>query len=289
MTDVFISHSSHDRTLVLDLAEQLKEAGFPCWVDVESIPDGWSWVREIEKAIGACRAMIVVMSEQARASEWVEREVLMALEQGKPILFMRIDDAPLPLYMINRQYIDYRKRPTSAIRRLKDALGKVWKSSSATPASTPPAKYAPTPNTENFFKYLEQYNDMRASTIAALELFLWAREHTDALTFSGKAQPAFHANLWIGVGGVTLFSVRAFPTTPAVEVPIGYFRDFPPYDDDAVRLSLLRQLEVFAPAPFPDDRADKRPNVPLAPLVDDDQRAKLIALLAEIAQKLKQA
>lgn len=285
MTYVFISHSSHDRAFVNDLARQLEAANFPCWVDVDDIPDGSSWMREIEKAIAGCNALLVVMSEQGRASEWVEREVLLALDLGKPILFARLDDSPLPLYMINRQYTDFRTRPAHGIKRLASALGKVWKTPDAAPA---PPKFSPDPNRMNYFKYLEQLPDGKTAARVARELFAWAKDNTDAITFTGRTQPAFHANLWIGAGGVSVFSVRAYPNQPAVEVPLQFLQDFPPYDDRAARLRVLRRLDAFVDAPFDADRADKRPNIPLAAgLGEADRLAAFIDLIDEIVRLLK--
>src|SRR5215216_1571612 len=104
---IFISHSSVDREFATLLAERLEEVGFRCWVDANDIPDGSTWMREIEKAVRACGALIVVMSKDARESEWVERETLLGMELRKPLFIVRIDDEPLPLHLINRQYTDY--------------------------------------------------------------------------------------------------------------------------------------------------------------------------------------
>ena len=46
---IFMSHSSKDREFTTRIAERLQKAGFRCWVDIEDIPDGSTWPREIEK------------------------------------------------------------------------------------------------------------------------------------------------------------------------------------------------------------------------------------------------
>lgn len=108
---IFMSHSSVDREFTTLLAERLTNAGFRCWLDVNDIPDGSTWMREIEKAVIGCGAQVVVMSKDARESEWVERETLLAMSLRKPLFIVRIDDEPLPLHLINRQYTDFRTRP----------------------------------------------------------------------------------------------------------------------------------------------------------------------------------
>jgi hypothetical protein len=119
---IFLSHSTKDRAFTEKLAEHLHGAGFRAWVDVQDIPDGSTWLRVIEGAVTDCGAMIVVMSKDGRDSEWVERETLLAMGLRKPILIARIDDTPLPLHLINRQYTDFRARPNAAYKKLIAAL-----------------------------------------------------------------------------------------------------------------------------------------------------------------------
>jgi hypothetical protein len=286
---IFMSHSTVDRDFTLLLAERLTDAGFTCWVDVNDIPDGSTWLREIEKAVIASAALIVVMTKDARDSEWVERETLLAMSLRKPLFIIRADDTPLPLHLINRQYTDYRSRPEAAFKKLVAALKK-------TPLTDPlpepnprdQKKLSPKPNRLNFFKYIEQLPDGDENARIARALFDWAQQNADSLTFSGRAEPAFHANLWVGPGGVTVFSVRAYPKQPAVEVPLQFFMPFPPYEDKAARLKLLQQLNGYMGSqPFADDRADRRPNIPLSALTDAVALQSFIDLIAAVTETLR--
>src|SRR5690606_1432176 len=137
---------------------------------------------------------------------------------------------PLPLHLINRQYTDYRTRREAAFKRLVSALSKV-PLGEPLPEPNPreQKKLSPEPNRLNFFKYIEQLPDGAENTRIAKTLFDWASGTVDSMTFSGRADPAFHANLWVGPGGVTVFSVRAYPKQPAVEVPLQFLMSFPPY------------------------------------------------------------
>ncbi len=285
---IFMSHSSKDRDFTARLAQRLHDAGYRCWVDVDDIPDGSTWTREIEKAVTGCGALIVVMSKDGRESEWVERETLMGMDLRKPLFIARIDDAPLPLYLINRQYTDFRTRPEGAFKRLITALEK-------TPLTEPlpeldareQKKHSPEPNRLNFFKYVEQLPGGAENARIARALFDWARANIDSLTFSGRSEPAFHANLWIGPGGVTVFSVRAYPKQPAVEVPLQYLMNFPPYDKPDARLRLLAALNQFVIQPFDDDRADRRPNIPLIALEEASAQQAFIDLIGGIVETLR--
>lgn len=285
---IFMSHSSLDRDFTTRLAQRLHDAGFRCWVDMDDIPDGSTWIREIEKAVQGCGALIVVMSKDGRESEWVERETLMGMNLRKPLLIARIDDTPLPLHLINRQYTDFRARPEAAFRKLIAAL---QKAPLTEPLPEPDAreqkKNSPKPNRLNFFKYVEQLPDGAENTRIARALFDWAKANIDSLTFSGRSEPAFHANLWVGPGGVTIFSVRAYPKQPAVEVPLQFLMNFPPYDRLDARLRLLGALNQFVIQPFDDDRADRRPNIPLIALEEASALQAFTDLIDGIVETLR--
>ena len=286
---IFMSHSSVDREFTTLLAERLTEAGFRCWLDVNDIPDGSTWIREIEKAVIDCGALIVVMSKDARESEWVERETLLGMSLRKPLFIVRIDDEPLPLHLINRQYTDYRTRPEAAFKKLVAALKKA-PLTEPLPEPNPreQKKHSPEPNRLNFFKYVEQLPGGTENARVARAMFGWAQANVDSLTFSGRSEPAFHANLWVGPGGVTVFSVRAYPKQPAVEVPLQFLMNFPPYDTLDERLRLLRILDQYMPQPFDDDRADRRPNIPLVAFSEDAALQTFIDLIAGIVDTLRE-
>jgi hypothetical protein len=287
---LFLSHSSHDRDFTNGLAAQLTDAGFHCWVDVEEIPDGSTWVREIESAVAGCGGLIVVMSKPGRDSQWVERETLMAMELRKPVFVVRIDDTPLPLHLINLQFSDFRLKPDAALRKLIAALKRA---SLGAPLPEPKPreqqKRSPNPNPLNYFEYLEQLPEGEINARIARALFDWAKDCTDSLTFSGRSEPAFHAHIWLGAGGVVVFSVRAFPKQPAVEVPLQYLMPFPPFDQPGRRLETLRGLEQFAPEPFDDSRADRRPNIPLIALATDDALAAFQTIMKRLIDDLRDA
>lgn len=283
---LFISHSSKDPRPTEYLAEGLRAAGHRCWVDVAEIPDGSTWVREIEQGVRGCAALIVVMTERSRASEWVERETVLALELKKPVFVARFDDAPLPIHLITRQASDFRKRKAPSLRKLLAALDAAL-GAPLTPAPRP----APDPIKHAFFKYLEQFENGPENARIARDLFVWARTEADNLTFSGRSQPAFHAHVYVGLGGVVVFSLRAYPRQPAIEVPLQYFMEFPPYDGREARLKVLADLNALLPASeaLQPDRADRKPGIPLAALRDPAQLAALKSTLGRLITTLRAA
>lgn len=290
---LFISHSSKDEEFTEYLAARLAEAGYRCWVDVESIPDGSTWPREIQKAVEECGALVVVMSETARASEWVERETMLAMDLRKPVFITRIDDTPLPIHLINRQFSDFRKRREPALKKLLTALSAV-SLTEPQPKATPKEarRLSRRPNEQNFFKYVEQLPEGEENARIARDLFAFAQANADTISFSGRSEPAFHAHVWVGPGGVLVFSLRAFTSRPAVEVPLQYFKPFPPYDTFEARLAVIHAFNrLLLPGEQLDEsRADRRPTIPLLPsLAEPEQLEAFKGVLDEIMQNLRNA
>jgi hypothetical protein len=82
--DVFISHASEDKeTVVLPLAELLRNGGLKVWVDKQQIKLGDSLREKIDEALANSRFGVVVLSPAFLAKDWTTRELngLSALEE----------------------------------------------------------------------------------------------------------------------------------------------------------------------------------------------------------------
>ena len=72
--DVFVSHSSKDKPVVRELAERLKQDGLRVWLDEWEIQPGDMISLKIEQGLEQLRTLVLVMSKNALASEWVTLE-----------------------------------------------------------------------------------------------------------------------------------------------------------------------------------------------------------------------
>jgi len=106
MPQVFISYSRKDLAFVEHLASDLKEAGLDVWYDLSGLEGGARWRIEIEKAIRESQYVIVVLSPNSVASEWVEEERLFAQEIQKKIIPLLYKKCDLPLGYRTRHFID---------------------------------------------------------------------------------------------------------------------------------------------------------------------------------------
>jgi Tol biopolymer transport system component len=106
MAQVFISYSRKDLPFVEQLATDLKNAGFDVWHDVSGLGGGSRWRSEIENALRRSQFVLVVLSPDSTASEWVEREFLFASQLKLKIIPLMYRPCELPLSYINLNYID---------------------------------------------------------------------------------------------------------------------------------------------------------------------------------------
>ena len=285
MTKIFISHSTKNNDFSQYLAESLREQGFEVWVDLDSIRDGDPWLRSIEGAIRDCDAAVVVMSKVARDSEWVEREVLMVMDLGKRLYIAMIEDLPLPLHLINRQFTDFRD---DSPKGREKSLKKLVRALQSDQPRRAPKNLPATPDTSNFFKYVDQLPG-KENALIARDLYRWANSHADSVEFGGKVTPGFHARVNLGDTVVTVFSLWAYNRNPAVQVQFQYLSEHSPYDASPLRLSTLKSLNRLMPDDerLIEDSIDRRPTIPLDVLKTADHLELFKQIVEEIINNLR--
>ena len=106
---VFISHDSQDARFAHRLADDLGGLGVPVWIAPESIQPGESWVPAIERGLGECTHMVIVLTPAALDSQWVrkETEVAITLErQGRMrVIPLDVEPCKVPLLLSSYQMI----------------------------------------------------------------------------------------------------------------------------------------------------------------------------------------
>ncbi len=98
----FISYSGKDEAFAKRLYNDLQSEGVRCWFAPEDLKIGERFRVRIDESIRLYDKLLLVLSENSVASEWVEKEVETAFEkereQGKIVLFpVRLDDAVLEI------------------------------------------------------------------------------------------------------------------------------------------------------------------------------------------------
>lgn len=126
MSHVFVSYAREDKHYVHNLCAQIRDRGFTPWID-EDIEYGERWFKIISKAIEECAALIVVMTPEAEESEWVEKEILMAMEKYKKPIFPLLLRGEVFDLLISKQFIKLDKKndylpPVSFYRNLAKSV-----------------------------------------------------------------------------------------------------------------------------------------------------------------------
>jgi TIR domain len=94
----FISYSSKDQAFADRLYADLQDKGVRCWFAPHDLPIGAKIIDALDEAIQQRDKVLLILSEGAIASDWVEGEVTRALDEERErknvVLFpVRIDDA----------------------------------------------------------------------------------------------------------------------------------------------------------------------------------------------------
>jgi hypothetical protein len=90
--DVFISHSSQDKMTADAVCAILEASGIRCWIAPRDVALGSDWTESIVDAIEACPIMVLVFSKSANDSHQIKREVNLAIDSGRTVIPIRVED-----------------------------------------------------------------------------------------------------------------------------------------------------------------------------------------------------
>jgi dienelactone hydrolase len=123
---VFISHSHQDEALVYREIRWLQHQGVKVWYDAQ-IQAGSEWSDALANAIGRCSRFLYFITPNSVASENCRRELNHAIEEGRSILAVHLQETEVPpgirLNLNNRQAIlKHRLTPDAYRSTLLEAL-----------------------------------------------------------------------------------------------------------------------------------------------------------------------
>lgn len=124
---VFISHSSKDKHFAVWLATDLTRAGHSPWLDDWKIRVGDSIPREISLAVKASDAVVVLLTENAIASRWVENEWQAKYwdevnEGNLKVLPALMTKCEVPTLLKTKKYADFQASYNEGLESLLFAL-----------------------------------------------------------------------------------------------------------------------------------------------------------------------
>ena len=105
----FISYSRKDKEFALKFARELKSAGYLVWLDQLDIPTGARWDDAVERALRECEIFLIILTTASISSENVKDEIGYAIDHGKRILPVLLEECEIPLRLRRFQYVDFRE------------------------------------------------------------------------------------------------------------------------------------------------------------------------------------
>jgi hypothetical protein len=208
----FISYSRVNKEFAVKLARELKAAGFPIWLDLLDIPAGARWDDEIEKALRECGIFMTILTPAAIASENAKDEIGYAIDHGKRIIPVLLEDCEVPLRLRRFQYVDFTSmnydQGVNAAKELLDRLMKEkWepRSGKALKPKEPPTQPAIQVHSEHRAKSEpSETAESPAQSSGARPIALYAGVAIVVVLVLG-------ATFWLLRGG--LFSAQPTPTS----------------------------------------------------------------------------
>src|SRR5438105_7899634 len=150
--DVFISHSSQDKTIADAVCAALEDEAVRTWIAPRDVQPGRSFAGEITRAIQHSKVMVLIFSKHSNASEQVLREVQLAANSRLHIVQFRIEDIvpndDLEYYLSTPHWLDALNPPLERhLDRLQNSVKALLRLSAeeAPPQITKPAAPFPTP------------------------------------------------------------------------------------------------------------------------------------------------
>ncbi|MCZ6594180.1 MAG: toll/interleukin-1 receptor domain-containing protein [Bacteroidetes bacterium] len=120
---IFFSYSRENSETVLELAKELRSAGADIWLDQLDIKPGTRWDQSIEDALASSQTLLVVLSKAAVGSNNVMDEVSYALEEGKTVVPVLLEECEIPFRLRRLQFADFTVSHKKGMETLTRALG----------------------------------------------------------------------------------------------------------------------------------------------------------------------
>jgi len=126
--DIFLSHSSDDQAVAIDVATRLEARGVSCWVAPRDVPPGASYAAALYYAIEAAPVFVVLMSSGANRSDHVARELELANQMKKRVVPVRLEDfeatGAFCYYMRAMHFYSWVRDPEVVVTRIVEQVVK---------------------------------------------------------------------------------------------------------------------------------------------------------------------
>lgn len=111
----FLSHSSVDKPLATKIYRNLRDQAVDVWFDRLEMRAGDSLLAKISEGIGKSEYLLVLVTENSKASAWVEKELSIALTQeingtGPKVIPLLLRGCEIPTILADKIYVSIDER-----------------------------------------------------------------------------------------------------------------------------------------------------------------------------------
>jgi hypothetical protein len=111
-----------DSVFALRLAKDIRSAGVDIWIDQLDIPAGSRWDVEVENALANASCVLVILSPFSQASENVQDEIAYALDAGKIIIPVILENCMVHFRLRRLKRVDFTKDYNEGLDQLLAAF-----------------------------------------------------------------------------------------------------------------------------------------------------------------------
>jgi hypothetical protein len=104
---IFVSHSSKDKSIIEGICDQLEKRGISLWISSKDVKPGLEWDKSIENALDKAEYVLLMVSKASIDSSYVRTEIEYALNEGKVVIPILLEQVKLPLRWHTLQFVDY--------------------------------------------------------------------------------------------------------------------------------------------------------------------------------------
>lgn len=127
MASIFISHSSLDKNVARQLANDLKPYGHDIWLDEWQIKIGQCIPTEIERGINEANFVVLLLSAHAVQSNWVDREWKAAYwdevnNNSIVLLPVSLEECVIPKLLQTKKYADFSESYAVGFHKLVSSI-----------------------------------------------------------------------------------------------------------------------------------------------------------------------
>jgi hypothetical protein len=123
--DVFLSHSSKDKTIADAVCAALEKDGIRCWIAPRDIRPGQEWPEAIVNAITKSRVMVLIFSANSNNSKDVAKELTLAMNSKVVVIPFKIDDivpaGVMKYHLADTHWLDAMNPPTT--KQIQELVG----------------------------------------------------------------------------------------------------------------------------------------------------------------------